>query len=461
MRPSRVTGFSLRVAAVCATRCCDPGVCFRSSNACCGGPPALYRFARAALLYRAHRSFYSLSPGLPAAVLRAAIGRTTCAPTACAHRRQAYGCGVLRGYGLRAAQRYAQRARRSRDALLRLRTRFRACRRSKESTRGSMLFEGTVTDPARASSSRTRCARQGADLEDDRDARRGFLPRLAHRATSRPSMPSSRSASPSSTAIVTPRPCQVLELARASLVQPGSILMIGRLARGRQRSRRRSAARDPREWLVQRKDLVARERPNVRASSHTVAPSSFMHRPASSACANTPPFSRRQLGFSTVGIARIVSGSSVDDPTPASSSQRGAEGGLQSARRYRLSHSSRQVRVFAFAAPRGVGEELRLRYGNSSTSSSSSSSRSIRALARLGGADQLVELHLDCLGVAVLGVLDQEHHQERHDRRARVDHELPRVAVTEDRAGDRPRSRCIAIAAGEHVWPTAEARGVL
>src|SRR5687767_6529242 len=40
-------------------------------------------------------------------------------------------------------------------------------------------------------------------------------------------------------------------------------------------------------------------------------------------------------------------------------------------------------------------------------------------------ADQLVELELDRVALAVLGVLDQEHHQERHDRRAGVDRQLP------------------------------------
>ena len=40
--------------------------------------------------------------------------------------------------------------------------------------------------------------------------------------------------------------------------------------------------------------------------------------------------------------------------------------------------------------------------------------------------------------VAVLGVLDQEHHQEGDDRRAGVDDELPGVGEAEDRPADRP-----------------------
>ena len=57
----------------------------------------------------------------------------------------------------------------------------------------------------------------------------------------------------------------------------------------------------------------------------------------------------------------------------------------------------------------------------------------------LGHADQLVELDLQRVGVAVLGVLDQEHHQEGDDGRAGVDDELPGVAEAEDRPADRPQ----------------------
>src|SRR3954469_615186 len=42
-------------------------------------------------------------------------------------------------------------------------------------------------------------------------------------------------------------------------------------------------------------------------------------------------------------------------------------------------------------------------------------------VAALREADQLVELHLDRFRVAVLRVLDEEHHQERDDGRAGVD----------------------------------------
>ena len=55
-------------------------------------------------------------------------------------------------------------------------------------------------------------------------------------------------------------------------------------------------------------------------------------------------------------------------------------------------------------------------------------------------ANELVELQMDGVGVAVLGVLNEEHHQERNDRRAGVDDELPGVGEMEDRAADRPKA---------------------
>src|ERR1041384_4071291 len=46
-------------------------------------------------------------------------------------------------------------------------------------------------------------------------------------------------------------------------------------------------------------------------------------------------------------------------------------------------------------------------------------------------ADHFIELYLKRLGIAVLRALNQEHHQERDDRCARVDDKLPRVAEAE------------------------------
>ena len=56
----------------------------------------------------------------------------------------------------------------------------------------------------------------------------------------------------------------------------------------------------------------------------------------------------------------------------------------------------------------------------------------------LVGVNELVELQMKRMGVTVLGVLDEEHHEKGHDRRAGVDDELPRVRVVEHAAGDRP-----------------------
>src|SRR5262245_11836912 len=43
-------------------------------------------------------------------------------------------------------------------------------------------------------------------------------------------------------------------------------------------------------------------------------------------------------------------------------------------------------------------------------------------------------------GVFVLRSLDQKHHQESNDRRARVDDELPRIRKMKERSGDGPNN---------------------
>lgn len=45
----------------------------------------------------------------------------------------------------------------------------------------------------------------------------------------------------------------------------------------------------------------------------------------------------------------------------------------------------------------------------------------------LNSAQQLVELQLHQFRTSVLSVLDEEHHEEGDDRRARIDHQLPAV----------------------------------
>ena len=56
-----------------------------------------------------------------------------------------------------------------------------------------------------------------------------------------------------------------------------------------------------------------------------------------------------------------------------------------------------------------------------------------------GGTDQLVEFHLKGGAFAVLGVLDEKHHQEGHNGGARVYDQLPCVRVLKEWAGNRPR----------------------
>jgi hypothetical protein len=55
------------------------------------------------------------------------------------------------------------------------------------------------------------------------------------------------------------------------------------------------------------------------------------------------------------------------------------------------------------------------------------------SVLRAARADQLIKFGLDRRTVAVLSALDQKHHEERHDRRSGIDHELPGVRVAEHR----------------------------
>src|SRR5262249_27464271 len=58
----------------------------------------------------------------------------------------------------------------------------------------------------------------------------------------------------------------------------------------------------------------------------------------------------------------------------------------------------------------------------------------------LDGANELVQLQLDRTSVSVLGVLDQEQHQEGDDRRGRVDDQLPRVGIAKSRPEQSPHT---------------------
>nr|GFD59842.1 hypothetical protein [Tanacetum cinerariifolium] len=56
----------------------------------------------------------------------------------------------------------------------------------------------------------------------------------------------------------------------------------------------------------------------------------------------------------------------------------------------------------------------------------------------LGDTQQFIDLDVQLISVAVLGVLDQEHHEEGDDGGRRVDDQLPGVVVVEQRPGRRP-----------------------
>ena len=67
-------------------------------------------------------------------------------------------------------------------------------------------------------------------------------------------------------------------------------------------------------------------------------------------------------------------------------------------------------------------------------------------------ADQFIELDLDRGAVAVLGVLNQEHHQECHNRGARIDDKLPSIGIAEQRPCNGPNYH--------HAGSNDERRGV-
>src|SRR5438876_4765228 len=54
------------------------------------------------------------------------------------------------------------------------------------------------------------------------------------------------------------------------------------------------------------------------------------------------------------------------------------------------------------------------------------------------GADELIQLQLHGLGVAVLCVLNKKHHQEGNDRGGGVDDQLPRIGKMKRGASDEP-----------------------
>ena len=61
-----------------------------------------------------------------------------------------------------------------------------------------------------------------------------------------------------------------------------------------------------------------------------------------------------------------------------------------------------------------------------------------RIMCTVNGTDELIQLDLQRLGIAILCILNQKHHQERDNRGPGVDHELPGVTEVEERAGHDP-----------------------
>jgi hypothetical protein len=55
------------------------------------------------------------------------------------------------------------------------------------------------------------------------------------------------------------------------------------------------------------------------------------------------------------------------------------------------------------------------------------------------GAEQFIEFDVDSFGVAVLGILQHEKHQERPNGRRRVDYQLPGIRISEVGPGGSPQ----------------------
>src|SRR5450631_3656766 len=61
-----------------------------------------------------------------------------------------------------------------------------------------------------------------------------------------------------------------------------------------------------------------------------------------------------------------------------------------------------------------------------------------KRIVRRAYSNEFVEFYLNGRAIAVLRILDQEDHQERDDRSAGVDHQLPCIGIMKYGTGDRP-----------------------
>ena len=80
-----------------------------------------------------------------------------------------------------------------------------------------------------------------------------------------------------------------------------------------------------------------------------------------------------------------------------------------------------------------------------------------RVVRTLGRAYEFVKFHLDCLGVSILCVLNEKHHEEGDYRRAGIDDQLPRVAEAEHWASNDPHCND-GHGEGKYSWLTTEVR---
>lgn len=79
-------------------------------------------------------------------------------------------------------------------------------------------------------------------------------------------------------------------------------------------------------------------------------------------------------------------------------------------------------------------------------------------MATLGRPQQFVELDLDGLAITILRILNQEYHQEGHNRRRGVDDQLPGITEVKYRTQNRPNDDG-AKSQSERHWATHHAGG--
>ena len=53
-------------------------------------------------------------------------------------------------------------------------------------------------------------------------------------------------------------------------------------------------------------------------------------------------------------------------------------------------------------------------------------------------AQQLIQFEMDRFGIAILCVLEEEHHQKSHDGGSSIDDQLPRIRIVKDGSDETP-----------------------